>query len=681
MEPDKKTVSEGVVHDFDYWKDQIQCALDDVDYKKFVDRGNKIEKRYLDKRDAVYADTTSLNLFHSNVVTLRSMLFGQSPRVQVDRRHDDEDDDIARVGTEMLERMLNNDIGLRTDRYAFALRKCLDDYLIVGLGQARVRYSVTLEGDAVKNETAPTDYVYWKDFLWGPCRNWDECPWVAFRSYLKEGEVAKAFGEKAAKDVEYKSRKLSEDESKTDKMKSAEVWEVWCKETRQTYWICLGGVEYVLKEQPDPLRLKDFFPCPQPMMANLTNTKLMPTADFVFAQDLYNEIDQLESRIVILTKAVKVVGVYDKQADGLTRMLKEGTENDLIPVDNWAMFAEKGGLKGVVDWLPIEAVVTAIEKLREYRDEAINLLYQVTGMSDIMRGQSTERRTSATEQSLKAKFASVRIQFLQDMFANFATDLQVLKADIVSTHYDPQTIVKQSNMKFDQKNALFAQPAVQMIKNRDEMMWRVRVRPESVAMVDYAQLKQERTEFINALAVFFQSAVPLFQQDPTSAPFMFKLLQWGLAGFKGSQQIEGVMDQAIQHAIQRNQTQGSKPSPEEQKNTMEMQKMVFEGKLEQQKAQQEFQMEQLKAQQEMQQDRMKFQQEMQQDQQKFMLEMRQLMMKANLQAQIATKEAETKMMTAEAENEMAEDAHVREQARMDDAAERETARKPSESDA
>ena len=677
--------SENLSFGHDYWNEQISLALEDPDYKKFVDQGKKITDRFLDKRDTGSNESTHLNLFHSNVTTLRSMLYGQSPKVNAERRYEDETDDVARVGTDILERLLNNDIGLRTDTYSFALRRGLDDFLIVGLGQARVRYEAKLAEDgSLASESAPTDYVYWEDFLWSPARSWDEVRWVAFRTYMTEEEAKSRFKEKAA-GLQYESRKLNEGEGdKADVNKMAQIWEIWDKKTKTVYWFSKGS-DKLLDAKPDTLKLSGFYPCPQPMMANLTNTKLVPKADYIFAQDLYNEIDNLETRIVTLTTAVKVVGVYDKSSEGVQRMLKEGVENDLIPVDNWAMFAEKGGLKGQVDWLPIEAVVAAIEKLRAYRDEAINLLYQVTGMSDILRGQSTQSRTSATEQELKAKFASVRIQFMQDAFAHFASELQSLKAEIISVHYNPQTILNQSNIKFDDVDQQFVNPAIGLIKSKSQLIWRVKVRPESIAMVDYAQLKAERTEYIMALSQFMQSAAPIIQQEPTSLPYLLRLLQWGLAGFKGSQQIEGVMDQAIAAATQ------SAQQPKPDANAMKMQ-------LEQQKQQSDLQMKQMEGQlkqqefaQKMQQDQLKFQQEMQQDQQKFILEMKQLLQKGQIQQQVAEQNAQTKMMTAQVdasvkqqsavqEAELAASSHEAEQERLDDAAEREMARPTPEAE-
>jgi hypothetical protein len=265
------------------------------------------------------------------------------------------------------------------------------------------------------------------------------------------------------------------------------------------------------------------------------------------AQDLYNEIDRLETRIALITEAVKVVGVYDKQQEGVQRMLKEGVENDLIPVDNWALFAEKGGLAGVIDWYPIADVVTALDKLVAQRNDAVNLLYQVTGMSDILRGASSQTRVSATEQELKAKFGSVRVQALQDEFARFASDLMQIKAEIICKHFSIETIVERANIKaLSEADKAIVPEALKLIKNPTQMYYRVVIRPESVAMVDYAQKQQERSEYIQSLGFFMQSAAPLVELAPESVGPLLEMLQWGLAGFKGSDEIEGVLDAAIE---------------------------------------------------------------------------------------------------------------------------------------
>ena len=598
-------------YDHAYWNDELTSAQKRT--RKWREKGNKIVDRFQGRTGPEEKVIFSLNLFNSNVTTIQSMLYGRMPQVDVSRRYADADDDKARVAAEILSRILNTDINDTEDSYTVSLKYALQDRLLPGLGIARLRYDFEEESEEVEEEMdgvlemreeatlidewAPIEYVHWKDFLWGYAKIWGDVPWVAFRSYLTKAEMTSRFGKKKADAAEYIQTKTEKDnisqsnvEEHTTNTDVAPVWEIWCRSNEMVHWIN-KGMDHLLDEEEDPLELDGFFPCPMPMMANLTTDNTIPVADFVIAEDLYNEIDVLQTRIKILTKAVKAVGAYDKSNDGVKRIMQEGVDNDLIPVDNWAMFAEKGGLKGTIDWIPIDAVVNALIRLKEMRDDTISLLYQVTGLSDILRGASTEARISATEQSLKAKFASIRVQALQDEFARFASDLQRLKVEIISRHFDPQTIITQSNIMVTPDKEIVPS-AIELIKQPELAQWRIEVRPESVAMVDYAQLKAERTEYLTALATFMQSSAPLIQQGgPAVAPVLLEMLKWGMAGFKGSQQIEGVLDKAISQ-LQKSLSQpdqGQKENPEQQKAQMAQQKAQADMMKQQQKAVQELQ--------------------------------------------------------------------------------------------
>ena len=322
------------------------------------------------------------------------------------------------------------------------------------------------------------------------------------------------------------------------------------------------SLDEILDKKDDPLELEGFWPCPMPMMANITTMLLQPRSDFVIAQDLYNEIDELTSRIRVITRAVKVVGVYDKNADAsVGRMLQEGQENELIPVDNWAMFAEKGGLAGVIDWFPVQEVVETLKTLRSVLSETVGQLYQLTGMNDIMSGGNTEQYTGEGTQQLKAKFGSIRVQALQDEFARFASDLEALKAQVIAKHFDAATIVEQSNAEFlpdGDKDKIG--PALQLMQS-DDSKWRIQIRPESIAMIDYAQLKSERTEFLTAMATFLQSSQAVIKQVPNSTPILLEMLKWGMAGFKGANYLEGIMDRAIDEAMKAVQNPQPKEDP------------------------------------------------------------------------------------------------------------------------
>jgi len=570
---------------------QVEIKTSQKELEKWHKQGDKIVKRFLDNR-TVRDKSSKLNLFTSNIQTLRAMLYGSAPKVDVRRRFADANDEPARVAAEMLERLLNTEIEDNGESYDEALFNGLNDRLLAGLGIARVRYEADFEQEEIEaqigmngeilaeayvedrkvSEDAVVDYVYWKDFLWSPARTWAEVRWVAFKAEMRKEDVEERFGEYYAHNLQYKSRKKFDDQgSADDPTQRADIWEIWCKDTNMVYWWS-EGCERILDAKEDPLELDNFFPCPKPMFANLTTSSLEPTPDFVLAQDQYNEIDALTTRINMLQKAVKAVGVYDKSSEGVQRMMNEAYENQLIPVDNWALFAEKGGIAGQVAWMPLSDIVNAMDKLREYRKEVIELMYQVTGMSDVMRGAQTMGSTgTATEYLLKSRFGSIRVQEIQARFTDFAADLQRIKSEIICKHFDDQTIVQRSNMAMT-TDANLIQPALQLLRDRTNE-YRVEIESETMAMTDYAQLQSERSQYLDGLAKFLSTAAPMVTQVPQSLPFLLEMLKWGMAGFKGSSEIEQVMDQAIQKAQQAaDQPQGQQPSPEQMKAQMEMQK-------------------------------------------------------------------------------------------------------------
>lgn len=591
---------------YQFWSEEITAS--EKARRNWHKQGDKIVKRYLDARkdtmeNAQHISTVPfrLNLFYSNVTSLTSMLYGNLPKVDVSRRYDDSLDDVGRVAAEIMERLLNMDIAENGEEYNTVLRSTLQDRLLPGLGCARLRYEVETETtqaevtrvdeetgettiemideERVVSESAPIDYFHWRDVLWGWGRAWTDLPWIAYRSFLNKDEVEERFDKDAADNLQFKRQLITNAEDRTEDPDTsspwmkAEIWEIWDKEKRQIiFWS--KGYDKILDTKEDSLKLTGFYPSPPFFMANKTTSIYEPTPDFHLAQDLYTEIDKLQTRIAVITEACKVVGVYDETSKGIQRMFKEGIDNTLIPVENWAMFGEKGGLQGQIDWLPLQDIVGALDKLRELRDDTIQLLYQVTGMNETMRGGSQGQYEGVGQAQLQAKFGSVRVQALQDEFAAFASDIMQLKAEIIARHFEPATIAKQSNIDktFD---AEVAQPAIALIKNVKEARLKVEIRPESVAMVDYAQLKAERTDYITALATFLQSAGPMMEKEPKTTPFLLQLLGWGLAGFKGAQEIEGVLDKAIEVASQAQE----EPKEDPAKKQMEMQQQLEQAKI------------------------------------------------------------------------------------------------------
>ncbi len=85
----------------------------------------------------------------------------------------------------------------------------------------------------------------------------------------------------------------------------------------------------------------------------MNTDSLEPVPDFVLYQDQAKQLDTLADRIDGFINALKVRGVYDAYEPSLARLFSEGENNTLIPVKNWAAFAEKQGMKGAIDLVDI----------------------------------------------------------------------------------------------------------------------------------------------------------------------------------------------------------------------------------------------------------------------------------------------------------------------------------------
>jgi hypothetical protein len=713
--PDKERTPED--EEFDSvakWTKELELA------EKFVTSwhsdGDRVVDQYLDEHNESLPTRPKykLNLFHANITTLMSIMFAQMPKVEADRRFADPNDDVARVASEIMTRVLQNDMNDPEDTYIQVLRQALQDRLLSGLGVARVRYGmeekeVPEEGVEYDDETpVPTEksdewcdmeYVHWRDVLWSPCRTEAEKTWEAYRAYMKKDEVIARFGDDIARAIPYKSRGPSLDPNNGKAAEidqgdeaQAEVWEIWDKTTKCVYWYVKGYGKFLDKKE-NPMELTGFWPGPRWMVANLTTKKYIPRPDFMLAADLYDEINELEARIALLTKACKVIGVYASNAEELKRLLTDATESNMVPVENWAMFADKGGIKGMVDYFPVKDVAEALGIVVTQQQLRIQQLYQVTGMSDILRGQATQTGVTATEQKIKAQFASTRIQFFQEEFATFASELLNKKVDLIRNFYDEQRILELSNI-LETPDAEHAQAAVALIKDKRKFNCRVVVQSESMAMVDYENLKQERAEFIGAIGQFVGQVQPLVESQPATAPFMLELLKFGLAGLKGSRTMEGVVDRMIAQIEKSEREKAGKPpepTPEEKVEQMKVQGQIqvaqAKGQADLVKAQQEFQLEQQRMQAELAMQREEFALKQQQMQETHRMDMAKLIleiqgMKAKLgmereklaiQLEGAEQEQIIRAESAEQEasirqNEAKQDAEIKTQSAKQDAA-------------
>lgn len=615
-----------------FWCEQI--SIYDKAAQSWEGGAKKIIKRYKDDRKETQSEAARFNILWSNVQTLAPALYAKNPVPNIDRRFED-DDKVGTTAARVLERATTYYVD--NDLFSNVMTQCVLDRLLPGRGTPWVRYVPKFKGEAVEvtddtvkkseAETIPelysedvvVDYVHWQDFGHTWARTWEEVRAVWRIVYMSREEM-KQRGFKDWKTIPLE--KESEDTQEKKGEDKAKIYEIWDKVKGEAIWLH-KGMENEQDRRDDPLGLKDFFPCPKPIYATLANDSLIPTPDYRQYESQARELDDLTARIASIQKSLKVVGVYDASAEGLSRLLSEGNDNTMIPVEQWAVFGEKGGLKGAVDYFPMEMVANVLIELYQVRERVKQDLYEISGISDIIRG-STDATETATAQEIKGRFATLRLDSMQKDVARMSRDLVRIIAEIIAEHFSLETIKQISGIKLltqpekmqlqaqiqqqsqpqpwpngeppqppppvpDEIQELLDNPTWEEVEKllRDDTLrcFRISIETDSTIKQDQEAEKAARIEMIGQVGAYLQQAAVL---PPTLQPLAAELLQFGVKGFKISRELETTFDVTMKK-IRKQAEMPPTPDPEEAKAQMEAEQHKAQMQFDQQKLQVEAQ--------------------------------------------------------------------------------------------
>lgn len=593
-------------------KDRARCLVEINAYEKEFDkwhkRAEKIQYMYHRGKRKDSDTRAKYNSFWANVNTMRPSLYAKAPSAEVDRRFKDEDP-TARQASEVLERCLN--FMISTTTFSDTMKHVVLDRLVSGRGTSWIRYcpqfakapdyeDEEVEGptDADENQGPTTpelqisnevgeyvdwedlafDYVYWGDFGHTKVRTWEEVVGVWRKAYLSRAQLVERFGEEIGHAVPLDHKLAEGDEAGV----KATVYEYWCKSSKCVYWLSKDYPQLMDKKQ-DPLGLVNFFPCPKPLFATLANDSMVPTPDYVMYQDQALELDELTGRISSLQKALKVAGVYDASAAGIDRLLSDGYDNMLLPVDNWAAFAEKGGMKGAISFLPLDEVAKALVALYSTRDRVKQDMYEISGMSDILRG-ATDPNETATAQQIKSEYASVRLKEMQTDVQNFAREMLRIAGELIGELFSLETIRAMSGVKMltqgEKQNLMTMQqlgqpvpPEAQkmlleptweevigLLHDNKNRVFRVDIETDSTILQDVRAEQQSRLEFVQTMGQVLQSAAAMSAQMPAMVPLAAESIMFLVRSYKVGRATESTFKKVIDDIV----TQSQQMQPQQQ---------------------------------------------------------------------------------------------------------------------
>ena len=592
-----------------------------------------------DSIDKLYANLEALaslnrdrqfQLFWANISVLGPSIYSRPPVPVVVPRFKDRKP-IPRLASELLERSAV--VSFEMEDIDDVMRLIRDDITINARGAAWLRYET--KGSGIKfTERVCVDHKDRKDFVHDPARKWKEVDWVASRSWLTKSAMRQRFRKTsgdAYKSATYAKRK--DDEDADDGKLKAGVWELWSKSQEKVVWVA-EGCDKVLDEDKPHLDLEGFFPCPRPAYATVQRRSLIPVPDLMFYKDQLEEINELTARIASLSESLKVRGFYPAGAgdigDAIEAAVKSTTNNQvLVGISNWAAFGN-GAMKDTIVWLPLDQIATVITQIVSLRKELMDDVYQITGLSDIMRGQ-TEASETLGAQQLKSEYGSVRIRDRKDAMVRMARDITRISAEIMAENFQPKTLLSMSQLdiptdaaiaeqgkplkaKLQQIQGELAQaakdPEIQQMAqaNPDQakqvmgqfeqqvqqlqgqlkqlgetptvekvmaLLREQRIRPfvldietDSTIALDENAQKQRATEFVTAVGGVMKQATEILATAPEAAPVIAEVLKYTASQFRAGRQMEGVIDE-FADKMAAIASQPKPPNPEQAKAAAE----------------------------------------------------------------------------------------------------------------
>ena len=526
--------------------------------------------------------STSFNILWANVETLLPALFSAVPKPDIRNRYLNQDK-IAEAAGQVIERTLTYSL----DLYNFArlMKAAIKDYLLTGRCVMRVRLIPEYENLAVTGvdddglpvqkmeeqlvgQAVRCELVHWDAFVVEPCKRWEDVNWIAFIHMLSKKEFDKYFPDAPMVSVEKEVDKYGVDPQ-------YQVYEIWDKVEKKVYFI--GQADEALEILDDPLKLQHFWPIPEPLYSIQTNDSLVPIPEYTIYQAQAYELNEISYRITDLVTSCKFVGVYDAQQTGLSDLLTS-RDSQIVPVTGNLL--RQGGINSVIDTLDTSPISKILGQLYTQREQIKGIIYEVTGISDIIRGESKASET-ATAQNIKAQYAGLRLRDRRDNINRFIVDLLRIKAELISTFFSEKQLSEMSGVKLDFSNEqepVRPQPPMQMggmpippelIAKYEEVMkiysdemkkrkdaeavmqllrddvlqsYKIDIESDSTILADMQQLTQERSQLVASVTQFLTAVSPLVAQGALPIETAKALLNFALSSTKITRELQDAID-------------------------------------------------------------------------------------------------------------------------------------------
>ena len=526
-----------------FWLKEIEaCRKREKDYRKDGER-------ILDIYEGKKKETVPFNILYSNTETLMPALYSAVPRPVVQRRFKDDDPlgkEAAKAGSRVLEFLLDTNVdGYET--FDEGMKAGVLDALLPGRGVTCVKYDATMTGDDEykDSELVCLESKTWDRVFFGYARKWSKVPWIAYEEHIDRKEAVRLFGEDITKQIEFTSSEEDEREKEENKgeIKTAVVYQIWDKDGgKKVRWVSPAYKDGYLKVIDDPMQLTGFYNCIKPMQFLEKTSSITPVSLYTLYENQATELNRLTIRINRIIEAIKARGAYDSELGETLSEIMKGDDNTLVPTDKSSSLAAEKGLDNAIWFMPLEQLIVVLQQLNVARENCKQVIYEITGIADIMRGATNASETLGAQQ-IKQSWGTLRLKRLQREVQRYARDLLRVMLEVAATKFSPDTWAKMTGLPFltDQQVMLrdqlmmAAQQAGQMspetqaqmqqltsvpawqeilslLQNDTQRAYRIDIETNSTVEPEAVEDQKNITELMTAIGQYLNGVGPLVAQ-------------------------------------------------------------------------------------------------------------------------------------------------------------------------
>lgn len=400
-----------------------------------------------------------------------------------------------------------------------------------------------------KSELVCTEARIWNRVLFGYARKWSRMPWVAFEEHLDREECERLFGDEVAGRIQYTTGEDEDedetgrerlDEDDTGERKTALVYQIWDKDGgRKLRYLSPQYRDGFLLVQDDPLGLTGFFNVPRPLMFVEKTGDLVPVSLYTLYENQARELNRLTIRINRIVEAIKARGGYDSSLGTELGNVMKADDNELVPVEASSSLAAEKGFQNAIWFMPLDTLINVLDKLYLAREQCKQVIYEIIGIADIMRGASKASETLGAQQ-IKNQWGTLRIKPKQAEVQRYSRDLLRIMLEIAATKFSEDTWARMTGMPFTtQQQVMQAQAiiaaaqmsgmppdpqAVQMMQApswqkvlgvlRDDMQrsYRIDIETNSTLEPEAAEDQKNIADLLTALGQYLNGVGPLVEK-------------------------------------------------------------------------------------------------------------------------------------------------------------------------